>query len=387
MTSDNLRTPAAARSILSGPVIARILTGWAAVGAVLLTEPGSIPQLPGFLLAAILAALVVVIAYCAFGVVQQAEHLARRLGDPYGSLILTLSIVIIEVILIGAVMLGPGESATIARDSVMAVSMVILNLVVGISLLAGALRHGSLRLNSAGSSTYLAMLIVLISFGLIMPGAIGDDGAYTPPQQVIVVIITIAVYAFFLLRQTTAEAGDYREPVSLVAGHEQQGDVPSEGVARVLREHRAEVLTRAAVLVVTVLPIVLLSHDMAALLDDGLGRLDAPIALAGLLIAMIVFLPEGITAVRAGLSGEAQRVINLCHGALVSTVGLTIPAVLIIGALTGQTVILAESLPHIILLAVSLMLGMNTVLAKRISAGHGAVHLAVFVAYGMTLFS
>lgn len=146
-------------------------------------------------------------------------------------------------------------------------------------------------------------------------------------------------------------------------------------------------LTRAAVLVVTVLPIVLLSHDMAALLDDGLGRLDAPIALAGLLIAMIVFLPEGITAVRAGLSGEAQRVINLCHGALVSTVGLTIPAVLIIGALTGQTVILAESLPHIILLAVSLMLGMNTVLAKRISAGHGAVHLAVFVAYGMTLFS
>ena len=387
MTSDNLRTPAAARSILSGPVIARILTGWAAVGAVLLTEPGSIPQLPGFLLAAMLAALVFVIAYCAFGVVQQAEHLARRLGDPYGSLILTLSIVIIEVILIGAVMLGPGESATIARDSVMAVSMVILNLVVGISLLAGALRHGSLRLNSAGSSTYLAMLIVLISFGLIMPGAIGDDGAYTAPQQVIVVIITIAVYAFFLLRQTTAEAGDYREPVSLVAGQEHQSDEASEGVARVLREHRAEVLTRAAVLVVTVLPIVLLSHDMAALLDDGLGRLDAPIALAGLLIAMIVFLPEGITAVRAGLCGEAQRVINLCHGALVSTVGLTIPAVLIIGALTGQTVILAESLPHIILLAVSLMLGMNTVLAKRISAGHGAVHLAVFVAYGMTLFS
>src|SRR5699024_5342813 len=129
------------------------------------------------------------------------------------------------------------------------------------------------------------------------------------------------------------------------------------------------------------------SHDMAALLDDGLARLNAPIALAGLLIAMIVFLPEGITAVRAGLSGEAQRVINLCHGALVSTVGLTIPAVLIIGAVTGQSVILAESLPHIVLLAVSLLLGMNTVLAQRISAGHGAVHLAVFAAYGMTLFS
>ena len=114
-----------------------------------------------------LAALVVIIAYCAFGVVQQAEHLARRLGDPYGSLVLTLSIVVIEVILIMAVMLGPGESATIARDSVMAVSMVILNLVVGLALLVGALRSvGSLRLNSAGSSTYLAMLIVLVTFGL-----------------------------------------------------------------------------------------------------------------------------------------------------------------------------------------------------------------------------
>ena len=386
MTSDNLRTPAAARSILSGPVIARILTGWAAVGTVILTEPGSIPQLPGFLLAAILAALVVVIAYCAFGVVQQAEHLARRLGDPYGSLILTLSIVIIEVILIGAVMLGPGESATIARDSVMAVSMVILNLVVGISLLAGALRHGSLRLNSAGSSTYLAMLIVLISFGLIMPGAIGDDGAYTAPQQVIVVIITIAVYAFFLLRQTTAEAGDYREPVSLVAGHEQQGDVPSEGVARVLREHRAEVLTRAAVLVVTVLPIVLLSHDMAALLDDGLGRLDAPIALAGLLIAMIVFLPEGITAVRAGLSGEAQRVINLCHGALVSTVSFTIPAVLLIGLATGQTVVLAESGVNVVLLAVTMLVTITNFSAPKLTVMHALPHLMTFGVYVLLLF-
>src|SRR5699024_6568701 len=222
------------------------------------------------------------------------------LGDPYGSLILTLSIVIIEVILIMAVMLGPGESATIARDSVMAVSMVILNLVVGLSLLIGALRHGSLRVNSAGSSTYLAMLIVLITFGLILPGTIGEEGAYTAWQQVVVVVITIAVYGFFLLRQTTAEASDYREPAPLMADRGGQDSPTSGGVARVLHDHRAEVLTRAAVLVTTVLPIVLLSHDMAALLDDGLARLNAPIALAGLLIAMIVFLPEGITAVRAG---------------------------------------------------------------------------------------
>lgn len=374
------------RSILSGSVALRLLIGWSSVVSAAVAAPAG-AQLPHLLLGVVLAALVVIIAYCAFGVVQQAEHLAQRLGDPYGSLVLTLSIVIIEVILIMAVMLGPGESATIARDSVMAVSMVILNLVVGLSLLLGALRHGSLRLNSAGTSTYLAMLIVLITFGLIMPGAIGEEGAYTAWQQVVVVVITLAVYGFFLLRQTTAEASDYREPVPLTVAGDHHDRATSSGLAQVLRDHRREVLTRAAVLVGTVLPIVLLSHDMAALLDDGLARMNAPIALAGLLIAMIVFLPEGITAVRAGLSGEAQRVINLCHGALVSTVGLTIPAVLIIGAATGKTVILAESLPHVVLLAVSLLLGMNTVLAKRISAAHGAVHLAVFVAYAMTLFS
>lgn len=160
------------RSILSGSVALRLLIGWGSVVIAAVAAPEG-AQLPHLLLGAVLAALVVIIAYCAFGVVQQAEHLARRLGDPYGSLVLTLSIVVIEVILIMAVMLGPGESATIARDSVMAVSMVILNLVVGLALLVGALRHGSLRLNSAGSSTYLAMLIVLVTFGLIMPGVTG----------------------------------------------------------------------------------------------------------------------------------------------------------------------------------------------------------------------
>ena len=383
-------TAVTARTILAIPVVPRIAAGWAAV-ALLVLVPGLIePSMSSVSLALVLAAIVAVIAYCAFGVVHQAEHLARRLGDPYGSLVLTLSIVIIEVVLISAVMLGPGESSTIARDSVMAVSMVILNLVVGLSLLLGALRHGHLRLNRAGSSTYLAMLIVLTTFALILPGVIGVDGAYTGAQQVVVVGVTIAMYVFFLLRQTTTEASNYREAPSVLADTgvtpQDRSAGPSPDVVRVIRENAREVLTRAAVLVITVVPIVLLSHDMAVLLDEGLDRSDAPVALTGLLIAMIVFLPEAITSLRAGLAAQAQRVMNLGHGALVSTVGLTIPAVLVIGALTGQTVILGESLPHIVLLAVSILLGINTILAERITAGHGAAHLAMFVAYGMTLF-
>src|SRR5699024_9521616 len=142
------------------------------------------------LLLGALAAIVGVILVCAFGVVHEAEHLARRLGDPYGSLVLTLSIVLIEVVLISAVMLGPGDHTAIARDSVMAVAMIILNAVVGLCLLVGGLRHRSLAPNRAGTTAYLAMLVVLVSLAFALPAVIGDDGAYTTGQVVVVVALT-----------------------------------------------------------------------------------------------------------------------------------------------------------------------------------------------------
>src|SRR5699024_10403544 len=158
-------------------------------------------------------------------------------------------------------------------------------------------------------------------------------------------------------------------------------------ITTILSRNRTEVIARTAVLVATVIPIVLLSHDMAALLDVGLDRVGAPIALSGILIAMIVFLPETITAVRAAQTGEIQRVSNLCHGALVSTVGLTIPAVLTIGLVTGQTVTLAETPTNLVLLGISLLLTISTFTARRVTALHGAAHLLVFVIYGITVFS
>src|SRR5699024_9677090 len=114
--------------------------------------------------------------------------------------------------------------------------------------------------------------------------------------------------------------------------------------------HRGELLTRSGLLIATVLPIVLLSHHMADLVDDALARLGAPVALGGGLIAMIVFTPESLTAVRAALGGEMQRVANLCHGALVSSLALTIPTVLVIGLLTRTPVLLAESPTNLLLL-------------------------------------
>ncbi|MFJ4222937.1 calcium:proton antiporter [Microbacterium sp. NPDC089695] len=376
------------RSLVRPTDIGRIALGWGAFGAVILAHPLLAAPAPAFVLIVGLCAIVAVILVCAFGVVKQAEALAHRLGDPYGSLVLTLSIVLIEVILISAVMLGPGEHATIARDSVMAVAMIIMNLVIGLALLVGGLRHRGLQHNRTGTSAYLAMLVLLVTLAFGLPALVGVDGAFTVAQEIPIVILTLGIYAFFLVRQMGAQAADFTEVgahSSADAGHSRASS--TTGILQTIAAHRTEVAVRLALLVVTVLPIVLLSHDMAALLDDGLGRLGAPPALAGVLIAAIVFLPESITAVRAALGGEAQRVNNLCHGALVSTVGLTIPAVLVIGMLTGQTVILAESPANLLLLGVTLLLSVTTFSARRVTAMHGATHLVLFAAYVIVLFS
>lgn len=381
-------TLTAARRFVGASDIARIALGWGIYGVVLLAHPLLTAPVPAPLLLVALGVIIAVILVCAFGVVKQAEALAHRLGDPYGSLVLTLSIVLIEVILISAVMLGPGEHATIARDSVMAVAMIILNLVIGLALLLGGLRHRGMAHNRTGTSAYLSMLVVLVALAFALPALIGDHGSYTPAQAIPIIVLTLAIYAFFLFRQMGAQAGDFTEvDERLRRKQDAAATTPRPGIRETLATHRVEVAVRLSVLVITVVPIVLLSHDMAALLDDGLGRLGAPAALAGVLIAAIVFLPESITAIRAALGGEAQRVNNLCHGALVSTVGLTIPAVLIIGMLTGQTVVLAESPANLLMLGVTLLLSVTTFSAKRVTAMHGATHLAAFAAYAIVLFS
>lgn len=371
----------ALRGVLTGSVIARIVLGWVAVALLSLASGFLAGSLSMPLVFTLLALIVGVIIVCSGGVVTQAEHLAHRLGDPYGTLVLTLSIVGIEVILISAVMLGPGDHHTIARDSVMATVMIVLNLVIGLALLVGGMRHSNLQVNRTGISAYLSMLVVLIATAFAIPAAIGTDGAYNSAQAITIVTLTVILYAFFLYRQTGAQHADFTETDKDVVASN------NPGIAAIFREHKGEILTRALVLLITVIPIVLLSHDMASLLDDGLSRLGAPIALSGIIIAMIVFLPEAITTVRAAWGGEGQRVVNLAHGALVSCVGLTLPAVLIIGLLTGQTVTLAETPTNLLLLGISLALSIATFNSQKVTAIHGGAHLFVFILYALSVFS
>lgn len=401
-------SPFPLRRVLTPVAIARLVIGWGTVGALAAAGPLLAPPVAGPVLLIVLAVIIAVILLCSFGVVHEAEALARRLGDPYGTLILTLSIVTIEVVLIAAVMLGPGDHTTIARNSVMAVSMIILNLVVGVCLLLGGIRHGDLRANRTGALAYTTLLVVLCTTAFALPAAIGTAGSYSSAQAVTVAVMTVGLYGFFLWRQTGAQAANFQEiaapagtDIGAIIGQQtastgkQTASIGQQtasieqrpAIGAVITAHRSELLARTALLIVTVLPIVLLSHDLAALLDDGLGRLGAPVELAGVLIAMIVFTPESITAVRAALGGQTQRVVNLCHGALVSTVGLTIPSVLVIGLLTGQQVVLAESAANLLLLGITLALTAVAATSPRVTAMHGAAHLMVFGLYALVLFS
>lgn len=383
-------------TVLDRSAISRLLLGWAGVAALMLLSPAP-GALPSALLALALAAIVAVIVIAAGGVVAQAEALAHRLGDPYGTLVLTLSIVVIEVVLIAAVMLGPGDHATIARDSVMAVSMIIMNLVLGLCLLVGGIRREAMHVNRTGTSVYLVLLIGLGAMAFAVPAVLGEDGAYAPVQGVAIAVMTVAVYAVFLWRQTGAQAVEFQE-VELPAADESAQEPTdaagasdtedrSPGIGATLSRHRAELGLRVLLLVATVLPIVLLSHDMAGLLDEGLDRLGAPIALSGVLIAAIVFTPETLTALRAAAGGEMQRVVNLCHGALVSTLALTIPTVLIIGLAIGSPVVLAESPVNLLLLGVTFAVTAVSAAAPRVTAVHGTVHLLLFAVYALALFS
>ena len=418
---------AALRSIITPTAILRLVLGWGVFIALQFMGSLLAPPVPLPLLVTALIVIIAVILICAFGVVTEAEHLANRLGDPYGSLVLTISICLIEVVLIAAVLLGPGDHATIARDSVMAVSMIILGAVVGLCLLVGGLRHGALTHNRTGVSNYLVMIVVFAALAFAVPALIGTpDGAYEIWQEIPIIVVTVGAYAFFLYRQMGPQAHEFTEaaPVGVAtasassstettrpslteaadqaelrrpqeAGQSESrrpeaADLAggeSQGIVAIISTHRVEIILRLVLLVATVLPIVLLSHDMATLLDDGLGRLGAPVALSGVVIAMIVFLPETLTSLRAAWNGEIQRVSNLCHGAQVSTVGLTIPTVLVIGMLTDQQIVLAESPINLALFAITLLVSVIGFAGKKVTAVQGAAHIIIFVVFGLALFA
>lgn len=330
----------------------------------------------------------------AFGVVKEADELAHKLGEPYGTLILTLSIVSIEVILIAAVMLGPGENPTIGKDSIFSVMMIIMNLVIGLCILLGGLKFGEQEYNAQGTLSYMGMIIMLGGIGLLLPNFIqgAGGGQFTTTQAVVLAGLVIVLYGFFLLLQMKRYKHLYIQPKvgNMEISYVQRQEVEEKGNTDVTPSeavNKKEIWVRTLILFGMILPIVLLSHNMAVVVDYGIKAANLPPLLGGVLIAIIVFTPESMTAVKAALNNEFQRAINLCHGAFVSTVGLTIPAVLIVGLLTGKTVLFGMTSTETLLFIVTLLLSLMTFIGKRTTPIMGMMHLTLFAVFMLLIFN
>ncbi|GAA4131436.1 calcium:proton antiporter [Aminobacter aganoensis] len=370
--------------------IARLLIAWAVViafqigGASWLAEP--ISPVVAIVCFVVLFATILT---AAFGVVREADHLAHQLGEPYGTLILTLSIVSIEVILIAAVMLGPGEAPTIGRDSIFAVMMIILNLVTGICLLVGGLRYGEQEYNAQGALAYVSMTVLLTGTALVLPNTLSTgNGTFWPAQAVAFAAFTVVLYGAFLLMQMRGYRRLFMQPEpGALSISVQKGSGQDAGAAhpKSVLDTRGNII-RSITLVGMMLPIILLAHDLAILIDHGIELAGAPVALGGVLIAIIVFTPESITAIKAALRNEMQRAVNLCLGAFVSTVGLTVPAVLVVGLVTGKTVVLGITPTETVLLLLTIGLTAFTFLGQRTSAVQGLMHLMLFAVFSVLLF-
>ena len=324
--------------------------------------------------------LLAVIVWAAFGVVHEAEELAHRLGEPLGTLVLTLAIVIIEVALISAVMLSAKDVPTLGRDTMFAVLMIVLNGVVGLGLLVGGLRHHQQRYNLKGASAFLSVIIPLTTIALIIPNFTSStsDGTLTTLQAVTFSVFTLALYGVFLLIQTGRHSDFFIDAEAQDTGASPHGSGPVS---------RASLAKHGGLLLANVVPIVILAKSLAVILDHGIAALGAPSALGGVLIAAIVFTPEAISAFKAITRNELQRAINLCLGAATSTVGLTVPAILTIGLLTGQTVVLGLKPTEMPLLAVTLILRAQPFSGTRTTVLEGAVHLVLFFVYLVLIFS
>lgn len=322
-----------------------------------------------------------VMAWSAFAAVRHADCLAELLGEPYGTLILTISVISIEVSVISAVMLAGDAGPTLARDTMLAVMMIVLNGMVGVSLLIGGFYYSEQDYNLPGARAFLAVLITLATVALILPRFTIStaDASLTPRQSVLLSLVTVVLYGAFLAIQTIRHSGFFME--AKIDGTLQ----PEHGKHHESLQPRS-VPYHAALLVLTLVPIVLLSKKLAILVDEGIFVLDAPLALGGILIALLVLAPEGLAAFRAAAMNHLQRAVNICLGSALATISLTVPAIVAIGLLTGTHVVLGLDSTEMVLLVLTLVLSVMTFGGTRTSILQGAVHLVVFFVYLILIF-
>ncbi len=321
-----------------------------------------------------------VILFASIGAVRHAEILAGKLGEPYGTLILTVAVTTIEVTMIANVMLSGNANLEFARDTMFAVVMIVVNGLVGLSLLLGALRFHEQQYNLQGANAYLVVIIPLAGFGLILPDftTSTSDQSLSNFQAAFLIFMSLGLYLAFLLIQTR------RHQSYFVMGLDSAQQSVSESML-----HQPMVYSMKGHIVLLLgylVSVILLAEKIAQPVDYSIGVLGAPMALGGFFVASLILAPEAMSGIRAAMQNNLQRAVNILLGSVLATISLTIPAVLIISLITDQHVILGLPNAQTVLLIVTLMVSMTTFSSARTNILQGAVHILLFFAYIMLIF-
>jgi len=319
--------------------------------------------------------LLVILFGTVFAAVHHAEVIAHEIGEPFGTLLLTLSVTVIEVALIATIMLGEKEVPTLARDTVFAVVMIVCNALVGICIFIGALRYREQDVQVLGANLYLSVLFILATITLVLPNyTLTTPGPiYSAAQLGFVSVVTMLLYAVFLYTQTIRHR-DYfiGEAAGLAAD-----DVRLSGRALTLS---------ILLLLLSLLAVVLLAKKFSLVVDAGIAATGAPPALAGVLVAILILLPEGVAAVAAARKNDLQKSINLALGSSLATIGLTIPAVAAAAYALDKQLVLGLDAPEMVLLLLTFVLSMLTFSNGRTNVLFGLVHLVVFAVFVFLVF-
>jgi Ca2+:H+ antiporter len=330
------------------------------------------PSVAGLMFAVV---LLVILFGTVFAAVHHAEMIAQRIGEPYGTLLLTLAVTVIEVALIATIMLGEKPVPELARDTVFAVVMIVCNGLVGICILAGGLRYREQDIQVTGSSLYLSVLVVLATLTLIMPNytLTAPGPVYSSAQLGFVSVITLILYGVFLYIQTIRHRNYF---ISEAAGKADDGTLASNRMLGL----------SVALLLVSLLAVVLLAKKFSLVVDFATARIGAPPAFAGVLVALLILLPESVAAVAAARKNDLQKSINLALGSSIATIGLTIPAVAVAAYAFDKPLVLGLNAQDMVLLVLTFILSMLTLGTGRTNILFGLVHVVVFAVFVFMVF-
>jgi Ca2+:H+ antiporter len=305
--------------------------------------------------------------------VHHAEVVAHRVGEPFGTLILALAVTIIEVALIVTLMASGGDkAASLARDTVFAAVMITCNGILGLALVVGSLRHKTQEFRVHASGSALAVMTALVTLSLVLPTfTTSTPGAtFSTAQLAFAGVASLVMYGVFVFVQTIRHR-DYFLPVAASDDQDIHAEAPSSKVA----------LLSLGLLFLCLISVVGLAKTVSPKLESAVESAGAPLAVVGVVIALLVLLPETVAAVRAALRNRLQTSLNLALGSALASIGLTIPAIAVASIWLSGPLVLGLGGKEMVLFALTVVVSMLTLATGRATLLQGAVHLMIFSAF------